>query len=382
MKPVFPRLELEEVFPSSSIDALVHECLHMGWPLDPFEGRAEVERFLRFQGISPQDPSRPIDLYAALNAVRQVCWTEGGELWTRYVTSRRTNVEKMSMPQAVALRLCRTYYRNATPGRGRARLPVPIEHPTQSNETWKILSSTVPIVEQREHPGALDLTLEGDTPSFSVEIEYRADVMPQRQSSHGEAPRVPRTGIRSPFVLHQLISDELPSLMRESSLAARIQELYKLFLERLVSGHVHHSTRTSTGSTERLSFDCVTGSWLFAECAERLGIPARVLSGVILNDFGPSPHFWCEVHLNGEWLPIDLYGWDLSRDDTSWAARFFLSLECRLRFELYPHAFSRFLPNIPWFIERHSSSGISYVTYRCQRTGLVLAEDAWTMKTP
>lgn len=379
MSTGFTRQDLEDAFPASTISALINECLHMGWPFDPSQGRAEVERFLTTLGFLPKDLCTPIDLYAALNVVRQACWNGEQSLWTRYVESRRANVEKMSTPQSVCLHLTRTLNVGSNTGARRARLPLPIAHPAQPNTTWKILSSSCPIIDTREHPGALDLKVGGDDASFSVHIEYRADVKPQRQKPQTSPAQMEVTGIHSPFDRYQAVVDQLGPMAPEISPEGRLQTVWTLFLEKLTSGHLYHSTCTSRRNTPRTCFDCVTASWNFAECAESVGIPARVLSGVILNDFGPSPHFWCEVFLNGEWLPIDLYAWDLSRDDSGWASHFFLSLECRLRFELYPHSFSRFLPNTPWFIERQSAHGTSSITYRCQQTGQQLAQDTWAL---
>ena len=70
MKRLFLAQELEHTFSASSVGALINECLHMGWPLDPSVGRREVEEFLGTLGFTPDEPSRPIDLYAALNSVR------------------------------------------------------------------------------------------------------------------------------------------------------------------------------------------------------------------------------------------------------------------------------------------------------------------------
>lgn len=382
MKRLFLAQELEHTFSASSVGALINECLHMGWPLDPSVGRREVEEFLGTLGFTPDEPSRPIDLYAALNSVRQACWNGDSHLWTRYVESRRANVERMSVPQNVSIGLTRTYHRQAVSSSRRARLPLLIAHPAQKDTAWTIRASTAPVVETFEHPGALDLKMGGECSSFSIEVEYRASLTPQRARPDQGKSDVPLTVVQSPFMDYERISETLQMLAEDTSPERRMQRLWVLFLERLVSGHVHHSLYTSSGSTGGGCFDCVTGSWSLARYAERLGIPARVISGVILNDFGPTPHFWCEVYLNREWLPVDLYGWDLSDGDSGWASRFFLSLECRLRFEMYPDAFSRFLPNIPWFIERRSSGGTTCVTYKCQRTGQVLAEDAWKLNSP
>ena len=379
MKRLFVARELEDTFSASSVGALINECLHMGWPLDPSVGRREVEEFLGTLGFDLDDTSRPIDLYAALNSVRQECWNGDSPLWSRYVESRRSNVERMSVPQHVSIGLTRTYHRAAVSSSRRARLPLPIAHPAQKDTAWTIRSSTVPVVETFEHPGALDVKMGGECSSFSIEVEYRASLTPQRPRPDEGKSDVPLTDVQSPFMDYQRISEKLYMLAEDTSLERKMRTLWNLFLQTLVSGHIHHSACTSKGCIQGVCFDCVTGSWSLAKCAETLGIPARVLSGVILNDFGPTPHFWCEVYLNGDWLPVDLYGWDLSDGDSGWTSRFFLSLECRLRFEMYPYAFSRFLPNIPWFIERRSFSGTTYVTYKCQRTGQLLAEDAWRL---
>jgi hypothetical protein len=161
----------------------------------------------------------------------------------------------------------------------------------------------------------------------------------------------------------------------------RIYTLWNLFHSELLCGHVYHSEvahkeNASTAASTRW-FDCVIASWNFATLTERLGVPARILSGLILNGFGPSPHFWCEVFINDSWIPVDFYAWDLSQKDPTWRDRFFGSLECRLRFECLPTIFSRFLPNVPWCIERESAEGCAIFTYRRTEDRITLAQDRW-----
>jgi hypothetical protein len=116
-----------------------------------------------------------------------------------------------------------------------------------------------------------------------------------------------------------------------------------------------------------------------AEAAQSLGLPARVLSGLILQSHGPSPHYWCEILVDGSWRPFDLYAWDLTNSQDEWRDVFFASLECRLRFELLPVIHSRFLPNRPWFIERAAAREGAVFTYRSIDSAEFLGKDVWRM---
>jgi len=126
-------------------------------------------------------------------------------------------------------------------------------------------------------------------------------------------------------------------------------------------------------------FDCVAGTWLLVKAATSLGLRTRLFSGLILNSFGPSQHYWCEVLLDDGWYPFDLYAWDIRDSTEQWRHIFFGSLDCRLRFELLPHIHSRFLPHRPWLIERRITPvGARYV-YRDVDNGSVLGNDLWAL---
>lgn len=51
--------------------------------------------------------------------------------------------------------------------------------------------------------------------------------------------------------------------------------------------------------------DCNEHSTLFAAFARSLGIPTKIIAGLVYMDDGFYYHAWNEVYINGEWLPID-----------------------------------------------------------------------------
>ena len=51
--------------------------------------------------------------------------------------------------------------------------------------------------------------------------------------------------------------------------------------------------------------DCNEHSTLFAAFARSLGIPTKIIAGLVYMDDGFYYHAWNEVYVNGQWLPID-----------------------------------------------------------------------------
>lgn len=51
--------------------------------------------------------------------------------------------------------------------------------------------------------------------------------------------------------------------------------------------------------------DCNEHSTLFAAMARSIGIPTKIVAGLVYQDDGFYYHAWNEVMVNGEWLPID-----------------------------------------------------------------------------
>jgi hypothetical protein len=368
-------------FIRSSVAALVEEGIFMGWPTQRDRGYEEVPRHLELLGVA-ETHSASLDLYAALNQLRCLGWQDGNEIWRRYVASRRPEVVTNSAPRQVRLALSRTMPARNGRGVSRLRLPIPLAHPAQTNIQWTLDSVGGEIVEQRISQGAIDLNLRTEDPFVHARIVYSGHLTPQVEALTEEPPTRPLLTTTSPFQCPEVISSDALRQITARSEFERMRELWSLFHNHLLSGHIYHHEHLASTTALPLEhscwFDCVAGTWLYASAAQALGLPARVISGLILHSFGPAPHYWCEVFLEGGWRPFDLYAWDLADGESEWRDVFFGRLDCRLRFECLPDVHSRFLPNRPMFIERAVTAVGTSFTYRDVDSGDVLARDEWS----
>lgn len=383
MRPFSPHPAPPSRYLMSSVRALERECMYMGWPASSAEGKVEVERFLRDLGFAVQSPNSPVDLYTALNRIRLSSWEGESEVWRRYVTSRRDEVEALNGPRRIRARLQRTVFAQVDGPISWVRVPVPFEHSAQTSLAWSVCSVSAQVERERSGEGFLDLLFSEELPRASVEISYTGIAHPQGPATEPLDSADSYQGSSSPFIVPDRVAQRLSQLSALEAEKAKVYELWKIFHGNLVSGHVYHREHLVSGGGEGFSsgwFDCVTSSWNFCALLERVGIPARVIGGLLLHRFGPSPHYWCEVALNGAWFPLDFYSWDLSEGEERIRERFFGNLEPRLRFECFPRVFSRFLPNVQWFIERSSEEGKATFTYRRLDSGGILAEDTWSVE--
>jgi hypothetical protein len=369
-------------YPVSSIGALERECLYMGWPSNPEEGREEVKRYLSDLGFAVQSPEAPLDLYAALNRIRSLSWEKGSEVWRRYVANRRAEVDAFNGTRRITVRLQRTVFAHGAASVSRIRVLLPFEHPAQGSLSWNLSSVSAGVVRELSGDGFLDLTLAEGAPQVTAEVTYSATVSPQSATTEGVESSPFIDGGAAPFVIPERIAAQLSNLSKVEDTRARVHELWKIFHHHLLSGHVYHNeylTAEHDDGARSGWFDCVTGSWNICSVLQRCGIPSRVVGGLLLHRFGPSYHYWCEVAIEGGWFPLDLYAWDISDGDEMIRDRFFGALESRLRFECFPRTFSRFLPNVPWFMERSSEAGVGSYTYRRLDSGAALAQDRWCL---
>jgi hypothetical protein len=366
----------------SSFETLVEECVLMGWPDKPESDRAVIAAHLADVGIS-KNGDHKIDLYAALNRVRLHGWNSGGEIWKRFVSIRRREVESHRAPRETRVSLSRTMPVTRDGFAQRLRLPLPLQHPAQRDTRWCVVDVCGEVLERRQSPGALDLVIRTDKPSVKATIEYVAYLTPQEGPSIENPPEISTVPISSPFqVPEQLRIDRLSGLTARPE-RERVRAIWDIFHDQLLSGHMYHHDHLVSAAPlameERRWFDCVAGTWLFAMTAQALGLPTRVFSGLILQSYGASQHYWCEVLLEGGWQPFDLYAWDLADEASEWRDAFFGRLECRLRFECLPAIHARFLPNRPWFIERSLHATGTRFIYRGVDSGEVLGKDEWSV---
>lgn len=366
----------------SLFETLVEECVLMGWPYQPEEGRAVVAGHLADAGITNTGGEK-IDLYAALNRVRIHGWSNRSEIWKRYVSTRRREVEAHHSPREIHVSLCRTIPVTREGASQRLRLPLPLQHPAQPDTRWRVIDVDGELLEQRQSPGALDLVIRSDKPRVNATIEYFARLTPQEGPQSANPSDISASTLSAPFqVPEQLRLDRLSGIAARSE-RDRVRVIWDTFQDQLLSGSIYHHEHLVSAAPlavrDRRWFDCVAGTWLFAMTTQALGLPTRVLSGLILQSYGPSQHYWCEVFFEGGWQPFDLYAWDLADGASEWRNAFFGRLECRLRFECLPAIHARFLPNRAWFIERSLHSTGTRFLYRGVDSGELLGKDEWSV---
>jgi hypothetical protein len=89
--------------------------------------------------------------------------------------------------------------------------------------------------------------------------------------------------------------------------------------------------------------DCQTGSALLVALCRLKRIPARLVTGYLIDRLAPAPHTWFEVWTGDDgWLPFDLACWGLSLggNDSAWRDFYFGYVERRMVVERPPLLFS------------------------------------------
>jgi hypothetical protein len=88
-------------------------------------------------------------------------------------------------------------------------------------------------------------------------------------------------------------------------------------------------------------YDCRLAAALFVALCRARGIPARLLGGYLLWRV-PTEHFWAEAAIDGNWVPFDFLGWDLSAGgaDPDWAKVFAGATDYRLTTQRHPDIFT------------------------------------------
>jgi hypothetical protein len=89
--------------------------------------------------------------------------------------------------------------------------------------------------------------------------------------------------------------------------------------------------------------DCQLGAALLATLCRAKGIPARMLSGYVLDRETPYFHYWAEAWVEDRgWVALDTMSWPLSRGgrDRLWEDYFFGQVDHRMKTEQLPRLFS------------------------------------------
>jgi transglutaminase-like putative cysteine protease len=94
---------------------------------------------------------------------------------------------------------------------------------------------------------------------------------------------------------------------------------------------------------ERGWFNCITGSALFVALCRAKGIPARLVSGLMLWPTLPGNHYWIEVLVPPYgWVPADLAAWDLAAGQGNrnpWSRWYLGHVDYRMKCQCFPRLF-------------------------------------------
>ncbi len=287
----------------------------------------------------------------------------------------------------------------------RLRIPLPYEDPTQQEIVLEQVVASNKTAEVRQLPGRLEVRLARAELSAKEFIEVRMAFTATSPTYLVDPARLQDWDRESEE--YQLYTRPVEGLIRitgpVAQLAAElaghsadpwqaVQAFWAYFFAQLKMGYVHYDEldlADPLGSLlQRGWFDCLTGSALLAALCRSQGIPARLISGILLYHF-PTSHNWAEVLLPPYgWVPVDLGSWFLAAgrlDNLPWSRLFLGRLDYRLKTECLPHQVVgspgiRFPPD--WhMVERLTEQGTETAYYGLT-TGQLLYRDQLRVEQP
>ncbi len=208
-----------------------------------------------------------------------------------------------------------------------------------------------------------------DTRSAPGRLEILADIPPEQEISAGMRATFtarPSPSPGSPAILSaqdaELYTRPIEGLIRVTerirALADRlagnemdpsrtIRRFWDFIMSELYIDAIHHDLLAPTApldtALDRAIVNCIVGSALAVGLCRARGIPARIVTGYVLNICAPGYHSWFEVWVAGSgWLSFDLLGWDLTTDHNqpnAWRDYYFGQVEHRMVVERPPRIF-------------------------------------------
>ena len=166
----------------------------------------------------------------------------------------------------------------------------------------------------------------------------------------------------------------------------RMMASARMMLGSIRVGHLYYDEIPAGGPFEVAAqggwIDCFFASCALTQLLRNVGIPARIIGGVLLERFAPMTHYWVEARLPGRWAPIDMYCWDLGNGDRReepWAECLVGTLDPRVRLEEIPCRPSGPLGSVfpsTWMMRRRrvGERGVGIGIYERRRT-----DTGWTV---
>jgi hypothetical protein len=348
--------------PARDIVALLRLC---GWALEPEEqgtrqAHAALDELIA-NGLpwsgSPTD--RRFDPAEVINFVK-LARDYAPALWPRYVATGRAllgrsigtgsatppNLAALP-PRGFEVEIRRSFdTAGIAPGtRLRLRLPLPVESPRLR------LAAVQPMLPEGAEHGMADGRLEVRMPrpdcatiDLAVRISFVSDPAARDETEIGASKWLRQNGRPIP------VTPQVEALAEHLAAGASDpRRIAHAIYDRLIVGF-----RCGVAPYDRLPpaeagdwvvetgwYDCRLAAALFVALCRARGVPARLLGGYMLWRV-PTEHFWAEAAIDGNWLPFDFLGWDLSAggDDPAWTKAFAGATDYRLTTQLLPDIFT------------------------------------------
>lgn len=378
---------------------------------------AELERQIACGLVHRIDgATRFFDLYEVFDAMR----THRGPTWLAgEVASLRDRVESFSprcewaTPRRFEVTTCREVGTGGRRPSTRMRfgIPLPVAERDQRALTFAtadLTSDTTAVVSD----GLLDVRATVPEHEPLVRVTVRIGV-----TCTGVAPRVPAAaaaaeGPLPPEVLQYLettaplaslssqlvahVTPRLTALAAEIAGPARhpwavVERLWEYLFRTMRPGYVrHHRLAGPEGPLEAALdggvADCRISATLMTALCRARGIPARVVGGLHLFRYCPASHWWSEVFVGGDWVPVDLESWILGGGEPGdpWSRAWLGELDYRLVTERPPSSLSlgsgvRFTND--WHMESAiTDDGSGQTTYVDARTGALLFRETHAVR--
>jgi Transglutaminase-like superfamily len=389
------------------IEQIIVQCwLYRARAGDVSGARARAERTLeRLLARGLPHAMRPdgtvlLDPYAASNAIRCRVGEDADEAWEDWLRTGRESALCLP-PEVHRYRLTlRREWHSFKVQTGRPlifRLPLPQRQTPGLPAQVRLMTPAGAILDRRDSDQHIELRLDpGIAPPVVAEMTV--------EFSAGEARDAggPAAVLDAPFAQDaQLWLREREGLIRPSAavtdLARQlghgkrntrefVHAVWEWLTVHLYCGDVHRSDLSTMdplgGLLSGSRVDCILASFLMTALCRSRGIPARVLSGFILQPGAVAPHSWVEVALApGHWAPFDFGSWCFCAGDVrdpAWGNFFRGRVDARMIAEVAPHVFtgwgSATLPE-RWFRHERLRGQRMEHTLRALDTGALLRRD-------
>ncbi len=126
---------------------------------------------------------------------------------------------------------------------------------------------------------------------------------------------------------------------------AIVRRFWDFMIDEFACGAIHYDTRRAHALDRALDqgwYDCQVGSALLVALCRARGIPARLVSGYLLQVAAPAFHTWLEAWIEDlGWVPLDLQAWQVSAGgrDRAWREHYFGRIDERMVVERPPRLF-------------------------------------------